>query len=290
LPLKGVLFLKCPLGDRKMKRFFFISLFLFTAYTGFGQGSEIGPFIGGSYYLGDINPGRQFHKTQPAFGIVYRRPLNPRYAIKANFIVGNVQAFDSLSNNPAQVNRNLNFRSRIYDFSTQIEFNFLPFEIGSDKDFFSPYIFAGLGLFRFNPQGLVNGEWVDLKPLSTEGQGTRAAPSVDEYSLTQFSFPFGAGLKIAIAKRIGINIEWSLRKTWTDYIDDVSTVYPDLNILAAERGTFAASMSDRSLTNDPIGMNSGLQRGNSRKYDWFSFAGITFVYKIGPKIPKCPAY
>ncbi|MBA3899541.1 MAG: outer membrane beta-barrel protein [Bacteroidetes bacterium] len=273
-----------------MKKILIICFLLIASLAGFSQGSEIGPFIGGSYYMGELNPGKQFYNTQPAFGLIYRRPLNPRYAIKANFIVGNVEAYDSDSNNPAQVNRNLNFRSRIYDLSGQLEFNFLPFEIGDKTKPFSPYIFAGLAIFRFNPQAEVNGQWVDLKPLSTEGQGTRAAPGKSEYSLTQFAFPFGAGFKFAIAKRIGINIEWSLRRTWTDYLDDVSTTYPDLNILAREKGPFAASMSDRSLTNGDLGRNSGLQRGSSKRNDWYSFAGITFVYKIGPKIQKCPAY
>lgn len=273
-----------------MKRTLAIILFLIASLASFGQGSEIGIFAGGSYYMGDLNPGRQFYNTQGALGIIYRKPLNPRYAIKANFIYGTLMAYDSDSNIPAQRMRNLNFRTRIMDFSGQLEFNFLPYEIGDRDKPFSPYIFAGLALFRFNPQGEVNGRWTDLRPLRTEGQGTNAAPGTRVYGLTQFAFPFGAGIKVALARRLGLTLEWSLRRTWTDYIDDVSTTYPDLNTLAAERGAFAAFMSDRSLTNGDLGRNSGLQRGNSKRNDWYSFAGISFVYKIGPKIPKCPAY
>jgi hypothetical protein len=266
------------------------TLLLITSLTGFSQGSEIGPFIGGSYYLGDLNPDNQFYNTRLAYGIIYRRPLNPRYAIKANFIIGEVRAFDEDNRNQFNRNRNLNFRSNIYDLSGQLEFNFLPFELGTPGKAFSPYIFAGISIFRFNPQGLVNGQWVNLRPLRTEGQGTNAAPGRDVYSLTQMAFPFGAGIKLALGNRLGLNVEWSLRYTSTDYLDDVSTTYPDLNVLARERGAFAASMSDRSLTNGDLGRNSGLQRGNSKRNDWYSFAGLSFVYKIGPKIPKCPAY
>jgi hypothetical protein len=251
------------------------------------QGSEIGPFAGVSYYMGDINPGRQFYNAKPAFGLVYRKLLNPRYAIKANFIYGQLEAFDSDSDNPAQVVRNLDFRTNIFDLSGQIEFNFLPYELGDPTKPFSPYIFAGLSIFRFNPQGTLNGEWVDLHPLRTEGQGTAANPGSSHYSRVQLAFPFGAGLKVALGARLGLSLEWSLRRTFFDYLDDVSGTYPDLNILAAERGADAAPMSDKSLS---LGERSGLQRGNSKNNDWYSFAGIALTYKIGPKIQKCPAY
>jgi hypothetical protein len=273
-----------------MKKIFFSFLIVVCSIEAFSQGSELGLFGGGSYYLGDLNPGRQFYKTQPAFGVFYRRILNPRYAVKANLLYGTVKAFDSDSENPEQVLRNLNFRSRIIELSAQIEFNFLPYQIGDIKKRFSPYLFAGISGFRFDPQGFVNDRWVDLPPLSTEGQGTQANSGNDYYGLFQLAFPFGAGLKVWAFKRFGFSFEWGLRKTNTDYIDDVSTVYPDLNQLAIERGPFAASMSDRSLVNGDIGRNSGQQRGNSRRNDWYSFAGLGITYKIGPKIPKCPAY
>ncbi|MDQ3191311.1 MAG: DUF6089 family protein [Bacteroidota bacterium] len=274
-----------------MKRIIILLFFILgISFQGFSQGSEIGPFGGGSFYLGDINPDKLFYNTQPAFGLVYRKILNPRYAIKANLIYGALEADDQHSVNPIQKNRNLSFRTKIIDLSGQIEFNFLPYEIGDPRYPFSPYIFAGVSVFRFNPQANIDNAWVDLKPLSTEGQGTLASSGKSNYSLIQMAFPFGAGLKLALASRLGISLEWSLRTTTTDYLDDVSTTYPDLNLLASEKGPLAASLSDRSQNQGDLGQNSGLQRGNSKRNDWYSFAGIALTYKIGPKIPKCPAY
>ncbi|HET6245511.1 MAG: hypothetical protein H0V01_03680 [Bacteroidetes bacterium] len=244
-----------------MKRLSFLLFFIFaTVLTGFSQGSELGVFGGGSFYMGDLNPNKLFYRTKPAFGLIYRKLLNPRYALKSNLVYGNLEAYDSDSNNPVQRARNLNFRTKIIELSGQIEFNFLPYDLGDPNYPFSPYIFAGISVFRFNPQAYINNTLVDLRPMSTEGQG--ASPGKSAYALTQLAFPFGIGLKISLANRVGLGIEWGFRKTSTDYLDDVSTTYP----------------------------NSGLQRGNSKTKDWYSLAGIMLTYKIGPKIAKCPAY
>ena len=269
------------------KTVFILFSMLISSLCAFSQGSEIGPFGGVSFYMGDLNPDKLFYKANPAFGLVYRKILNPRYAIKSNLIYGTLEAYDADSQHNANKMRNLHFHTSMIDLSGQIEFNFLPYIPGQLEKSFSPYIFAGIAVFRFNPKAYIDNQWVDLKPLSTEGQGTSAHPDRKPYSLTQLSFPFGFGLKIAAIKRIALTLEWSFRKTSTDYLDDVSTTYPNLNVLAEERGSLAVSLSNRSTNESEL---ESTQRGNSKNNDWYSFAGATLTYKIGPKIPKCPAY
>ncbi len=258
-----------------MKKFFVLPLFLLFTISVFAQRNEIGVFLGTSYYLGDLTPSKHFLLTKPAGGIIYRYIFNPRWAIKMNVLYGNIEGNDAVAkfNEP----RNLSFKSRIWELSSQLELNFLPYVTGNtEEDYFSPYIFGGISVFRFNPKAEYNGTWYDLNPLGTEGQGT-SEYSLKPYSLTNISLPFGLGIKYSIGKIICIGAEWGLRKTFTDYLDDVSTTYADPAILSAENGPISAVLSDRS---DNYGNNTGHQRGNSGNKDWYSFAGLFITFKI----------
>jgi hypothetical protein len=127
--------------------------------------------------------------------------------------------------------------------------------------------------------------------MGTEGQGSTVSNGNKPYSLTQIGIPFGLGLKYSLLKKFCIGLEWGMRKTFTDYLDDVSTVYPDPIIIEAESGPVAAALSDRTYK-DPgqVVNNTGLQRGNSHTKDWYSFAGIFITYKIKGKNAHCAAY
>ena len=159
--------------------------------------------------------------------------------------------------------------------------NFLPYFTGSAKYNFAPYIFAGLSVFSYNPRAQYNGVWYDLQPLGTEGQGTTAYTGRKTYSLTQIAFPFGIGCKFSLNKLFCFGVEWGMRKTFTDYLDDVSTTYVDPVQLEAEKGTVAAALSNRSITipGQPS-IEPGKARGNSRTKDWYAFAGLTLTMKI----------
>jgi hypothetical protein len=251
------------------------------------KNSEIGIFLGASYYTGDLNPGGHFNRfTRPAAGGLYRMNFNQRFAAKAIASIGSIEADDAYSNNDQIRNRNLSFRSKIYEFAVEEEFNFLPFAIGNKKTFIStPYVFGGLAVFHFNPEGMYQGRWYNLQPLGTEGQGS-AFSSQKPYSLTQFSIPFGVGIKINTAKFVGINFEWGVRKTFTDYLDDVSGNYPDPYLLMSEKGPVAVGLSDKSLT-QVKGGDAGRQRGDSFTKDWYYFAGVIITFKMRSNENAC---
>lgn len=251
--------------------------------------SEVGVFGGVSYYLGDLNPSKQFLLSKPAFGIIYRYNISPRFALKVNGLYGNIEGSDAISK--ANVRRNLSFKSYVTDISVQLELNFLKYITGHEKYKFSPYIFTGVSLFNFNPRANYLGTWYALQPLGTEGQGTTLPNVGKRYSLTNVSIPFGLGIKYSPVKFLCIGAEWGLRKTFTDYIDDVSTVYPDPIVLSAENTDIAALLSDRTVYEEgETASNAGLQRGNSKTKDWYSFAGLFVQFRIQPKHGLCPAY
>ena len=277
-----------------MKRYFFIFIItVFSVLSVFAQkhtrSAEVGIFLGGSYYIGDLNPLIHFNAfTKPAGGVVFRYNFNPRLSARANVLFGSIQGDDSYSPAPAQQQRNLNFKSPINELSAQLEFNFLDYEIGNEKRKFTPYIFFGIGVFQFDPHGQLNGDWVALQPLGTEGQGLDGGASNRKYKLIQPSIPFGIGIKTNLSKSIGLSLEWGMRKTFTDYLDDVSKTYYDPVKLAAARGAGAAVMSDRSIGTDPNYSNVGRQRGNPTNKDWYSFAGIVLTFKLKAKRVPCP--
>jgi hypothetical protein len=250
------------------------------------KSAEVGLFLGGSYYTGDLNPSGHFNRfTRPAVGLLYRVNFNPRMSAKAIASFGNIEGDDAYSKNDARKNRNLSFKSHIMELAVEGEFNFLPYVMGSKKyAITTPYVFAGAAVYHFNPLGYYQYTWVALQPLGTEGQGSSFSND-KPYSLTQFSIPFGVGMKITTAKRVSINLEWGLRKTFTDYLDDVSGSYADPFLLGSEKGAIAAAMSDKSLTQQ--GSNTGRQRGNSFTKDWYAFAGVIICLKLKGKEGQC---
>jgi hypothetical protein len=257
--------------------------------------TEIGIMGGGSYYLGDIN-NKHFDYMMPSGGIVIRKNIDRRIVVKGELLLGYVRGDDSRNaKDTANFNRNLHFRSPIYEVSGQIEFNFLPYETGNSLYPFTPFVFAGISLFRFNPQaevepnptggsvpGLPYGEWVDLQPLGTEGQGTTSFPERKKYALTQFSIPMGGGFKIAVNKTFNIILEYGIRKTFTDYLDDISTSYTGENLI--DMSPLGIEMSDKSL-NAPQAKD--FQRGDSKDNDWYTFTGITLSFKLLSEKERC---
>jgi len=275
-----------------MKKVIILICGIFLTISTYAQRSELGVMLGTSYYLGDINPSSQFYNPNFAAGLVYRYNLNPHWALKLNALYGKVEASDADFGEL----RNLSFKSHVLEFSAQAELNFFQYFTGSKTHRFSPYIFAGIAIFSYNPQAMDSvGVWHDLQPLGTEGQGTIESPSKKVYGLTQLSIPFGIGFKFSVSKMVCIGAEWGIRKTFMDYLDDVSTTYVDKNLLANEKGLIAGDLSDRTpeLIDPYTGISLpghavGVQRGNSSTTDWYSFAGITITFKLGYKSkPSC---
>jgi hypothetical protein len=245
------------------------------------QTNELGLTGGALYYIGDLNPERHYPKgTRIGGGLVFRHNMSNRLAFRLQGLYGTLQADDANSSDSLQLLRNLHFRARLFECSGLLEINFLPYRSGKGSYRWTPFIFGGLAYFRANPQALFNDEWIELAPLGTEGQGTSLRPGTEPYQVDRMSLPFGAGFKFNLG-RIDVQLEWGLRRTWTDYIDDVSGVYVDNDILRSENGPVAAALADRSALRDVPGWsNSGRARGNASTRDWYQYTGLTITYVI----------
>jgi len=238
--------------------------------------SEIGFMGGGTYYIGDLNPSKQFQNTQIAGGLMFRHTIHSRFSIRASLLYGSVKADDALSNNLLLNNRNLSFSSSIFELSTNVEFTYLPFEVGHNKYKGTAYLTVGLGVFKMNPMTTYEGNNIALQPLGTEGQSSSLGAS-QSYSLNQLCIPFGIGVKGSLSKRLALSVEFGIRKTFTDYLDDVhSNTYVNTAQLSDVNGAISSSLSNRSLD----GNNNGF-RGDPSTKDWYIFSGVMLSIRLG---------
>ena len=244
--------------------------------------------VGVMGYKGDLDP--TMYDTRfidPGLGIIYRRSYSNHWAFKAGLSYGHIKASDEKAEDFWSQNRNLNFKSHIIELSGQFEFNFFPYQTASPFAKFSPYLLCGLSAFHFNPKAEIDDEWVALQPLGTEGQGTSLYPDRKLYKRTSMAFTFGGGFKFKIMRRFGLTIETGVRRTYTDYLDDVSSTYADPIAIKKEYGKTAAILSDRSVLKAPGG-NIGRQRGDTQHRDWYVFTGVQFTYTLSKKyIDSC---
>jgi hypothetical protein len=268
-----------------MKKFSIIFLFLpivvFAQQSNVRSRSEIGFMVGGSNYIGDLNQFKPYANTQLAAGLVYRYNIHSRVSFRANFNYGKVKAFDSDAKKSIVVNRNLNFESTIVELAGGVELNYFPFQLGNDRYKGTAYILAEIGIFRMNPKTNYNGEMIELQSLGTEGQGS-SLNSKKPYSLTQISIPIGVGCKLSLGKKASLTFEYGIRKTFTDYLDDVgSNTYVNPDDLALENGPLSAELSNRSLDGSRYG-----KRGTASTKDWYTFFGAMLTFRMG-KPNKC---
>ncbi len=249
-------------------------------FQGVAQRSELGAMVGTSFYLGDLNPRKLFGMPQLAGGIIYRYNFTPRWAIKADILFAQVEGDDAVTNKHYE--RNLSFKSPITEISVQAELNFFKLYNERGKNFFSPYIFAGISVFSFNPQAQdIDGTWYALQHLGTEGQGLEGER--DYYSLCNVAIPFGIGIKFNVARYVSIGAEWGMRYTFTDYLDDVSGNYYDNQTLLEQRGPAVARLADKAEKLH----EAGTGRGNNTNKDLYSFAGVTVTFKFGDTNHSC---
>jgi len=247
------------------------------------KGVELGAWVGFTHYYGDLQTELTISDPGLAGGLNFRYNFDTRIALKTSVNLGRVSASDADSQNTFERRRNLSFSSDIWDVTTQIEFNFLSYIHGSNDAFFTPYLLAGISAFSYAPKTSIDDQTFNLRDFGTEGQAIG-----EEYGRFSIAPTIGLGLKWDINVDWSFNVELSIHNSSTDFIDDVSGVYPNLNTLRTERGIQAVNLSDRSV-GEGIG-EAGRQRGNSKNNDVYTFLGLSIMRYFGsldcPRVTK----
>ena len=235
----------------------------------------------GKRFVKDLNMG----KTSFCGGIFVSAIYKNAVALRLEGTFGKISGDDKVLEKvdpfdiaKTRYNRNVNFRSKITEFSLMTElhplFIFINYgERESDPPRMSPYLLAGVGYYSFNPQAEYKGKWIDLQPLSTEGQGFAEYPDKKVYKLQQMNFPLGIGIKYELSDLVNLRGEYIYRVTNTDYLDDVSTTYIDPKVydtyFTGVKLANAIALSDRQITK---ATGPGGKRGSPKQKDaYFSF-------------------
>lgn len=277
---------------------------------------------GVSQFLGDLGGRNQIGSdyffdldaasTRYVVNVGLRYKLSEYFAARTHLSFGEVYGDDRYTQEPWRNNRNLHFRSPVLEWSATLEGSWMRETTGSrykirrvrgrGKKGSQVYVygFVGVGLMYMNPMAKFEGKWYSLRQMRTEGQGF--VPGREQYSHWQFVIPFGVGMKYAIDKRSSIGIEYGLRKTFTDYMDDVSTSYvytqwgeerwpAAMQMVSDALGydRVAKALADPSLApapdlpdniNNACSACPGQQRGDPTDLDSYMFMTITYYRKI----------
>lgn len=274
-----------------MRRFLLMIFSAMAALPLFAQVHEVGAWGGIAHYFGDLNVNTSPVYARPSAGVYYRYNIKQRGAWRSNLGWGWLEFRDDATKVERNLQRNLSFRTQVFEVSTGIEFYFLKFDKTKKGKWFTPYLGVGAGIFFFNPQAEFNGRWIDLQPLGTEGQNDPSYSGVEKYRLFSFCIPITGGFKFSLPRGWNIGIEVGVRKTFTDYLDDVSGNYPSYASLPGGSTGLAAALSDRSgeVNGGEKSGKPGYQRGQSPKKDDYLFGGITISYTFMDIICPSPA-
>jgi opacity protein-like surface antigen len=240
-------------------------------------------YSGVANYSGDLQSKRfTFANIGPAVGLGLSYNITNKLSVRGAASYLQLKASDK-DNTAAQDigSRNLDFQTKILEASLALQYDLFSL----DERAFTPYVFAGVAAYHFNPYTYdKNNNKVLLRPLGTEGQGLPEYPEVGGiYKNKQIAIPFGIGGKFALTERVRVGAELNIRKLFTDYLDDVSTNYADSSILAAARGPLAPALAFRGseLHTGTAYPAAGSQRGNPGNKDWYYSIGFRISYLFG---------
>ncbi len=295
---------------------FFGSTLRVDAQRWFRTSSLESGLIGGmSHYSGDLTQsffeGKGF---KPSVGIITRYSPGEVVTFRLSAQYGALEGRDDWYEDQDDANRrNLSFRSNLWDFTGAMEVNLRRMK-ARQKSGVYPYLFTGVSVFKFNPEAQflydissgiaaymeqntpgsyirlenIDGQWIELQPLATEGQETTEFNDKKRYALTQIAIPLGGGLKFKLDHKWTLGVEYGARLTFTDYLDDVSTTYVD-PVRLNQYGGVSSALSVRSPEFIPASLE-GSPRGTSDSKDVYGLLGISLTYRLYGNRPNCPSF
>lgn len=235
-----------------------------------------------SNYYGDLTENAHlFNQSSYALTLGTAYNFKRKFNVRADLSILQLQAKDSKNKRIDLQARNLNFKSNVWELNAGIGYDFRDIRT---KYKFTPYVYAGFGIFHFNPFTTDRfGDKQYLQPLGTEGQGIAAYPDRKSYKLTEFEWLAGLGVKYVYNENIVLQFEFRYRYTNTDYIDDVSrSSYPDKALLEQKNINLPklTYRGDELPGGAPYPTNPGLNRGYPKKNDVFYTTQLKIAYRL----------
>ena len=254
---------------------FFLVLFLLPL-PALSQDFHFSARLGAMGYDGDLKAKAvTLSQTAPMFSLGARYDLTEHIMARSYLSYGSVKATDK-KGTPSMQARNLDFSSKILDFELGAQYNIL----NLNYKWWTPYVFAGIGVYRFNPYTKdAAGDRYFLRTLNTEGQGF--VPGVNQYSTTQFSLPLGFGVDYLLGEDHRVGLELGYRYLFTDYLDDVSGVYAAESSVQKAGGAKGVELAFRGdeVSNRPYPVPGDI-RGNPKSNDTYYYIGVTYTFRF----------
>lgn len=249
------------------------AIFSFMLFSkAFAQHFEIGAMAGGSNYFGDLAASPVLTETKPAYGVFARVNMSSSFAITASLTNATISGDDK--NFAHNAIRNINFNTPIFEYAGWVEFNFFKFGVDVQDKRYTPYVFLGAAITQYDPSAVAStGQTVKLRNLRTEDI---------QYGTYTVSIPWGVGFKWQFHKHFAMDWNLGFRYSMSDYLDDVSTVYPDFRDMQKRKGDLAAELSDPSrAANFGLPLNQkGYRRGNADYSDWYIVSTVSLSYRF----------
>ncbi len=271
---------------------------------------EFGPTLGVMNSLTDLGGkkgiGKNFIKdlrwktAKPSYGIYMMTMFKDLIGLRLEGTFGEVIGYDSIlrkvaSSTSGRFERNLSFKSKISEVQLSMEIHPLFFKnyVNEDVDppLLSPYTITGAGVYSFDPQAKLDGQWYSLQPLHLEGQGFDEYPDRKTYKLTQVNIIAGLGLKYEISPSFNMRIELVHRFLMTDYLDDVSEVdYIDPSLFASyltpTKAAIAQKLYNRTgeLKPSDLTFHNNIQRGDPTDKDSYFTIQLKFGLVLGRQL------
>lgn len=286
-----------------------------SSYSQYGESTsffELGITAGPSNFLGDLGgkygKGTTFLKdnniqmTKLMIGGYLSYHPNEWLGFRLAGNIGSIEGDDAIIKGKGGLEesrrkRNSNFKSKIQEVLLMAEVYptvFFEYEPSDIYHKLRPYGVIGVGAFHFNPMGTdpATGEYVALKPLRTEGQGFAEYPDRKEYKLTQVNIPLGVGVKYFASESVSLSLEVIHRKTFTDYIDDVSQNYIDPTYFYNYMSPAQAALAERVANKSDLGVagfggfGPGQKRGTPTNNDAYFSVGFKLGFRLGTDSDK----
>lgn len=196
----------------KMRRVYLYICLVFCALNSNAQINELGVFLGGSNYIGDVGPTDYISPNEPAFGVIYKWNRSTRHSYRFSYFQGNISSKDMDSDVPSRKLRGNSFKNNIKEFSAGIEFNFFEFDLHSNEKTITPYVFTGINHFIYNEIYIAGNK------------------SHLDYRHSSFAIPMVIGLKTRLVRNIIIGVEVGARYTFSDNLDGSNPINENLEV------------------------------------------------------------
>ncbi|KRB56241.1 DUF6089 family protein [Flavobacterium sp. Root186] len=198
-----------------MKKIFNLLLCFFPFITLNAQINELGVFIGGSNFVGDVGSTTYINPNKPAFGILYKWNKSPRHSYRFSYTQSTILGNDADSDETSRSNRGYRFENDVKEFSAGLEFNFFDFNLHDYHTKITPYIYSGLSFFIYD------GLYRDINSINT----------TQKINSNSFAIPITLGIKSNVTPHFIIGAEVGARYTFTDNIDGSNPDTSNANIL-----------------------------------------------------------